>query len=109
MYYSIKVHINSNNQGLINAVKNVIPASDDPMVNPEGYNIQEGVLSPFDYNFFTANIQFNTKANRDEVLQTIKGLTGIINGCLSGSKVIGYINNHSEGGSCGQETILEKN
>ena len=107
-FYSIKVHINSDNQGILNAVKNVIPAIDDPIVNPEHYNIQEGILSPFDFNFFMADIQFNEKIDRDAVLQSIKGLSGIINACLSGSQVIGYIHKHDEGLPCEQETILEK-
>lgn len=108
MIYSIKIHINSNNQGLINAVKNIIPSIDDPIVNPIKYNIKEGILSPFDFNFFMADIQFNDRVNRDIVLQNIKGLTGIIDACLSGSKVIGYIHKHDDGLSCEQETILEQ-
>ena len=107
-FYSIKIHINSDNQGILNAVKNVIPSIDDPIVEPEGHNIQEGILSPFDFQFFMANIQFKEKVDRDAVLQTIKGLNGIINACLPGSKVIGYIQKHGEGLSCEQETILEK-
>jgi hypothetical protein len=104
----MKVHINSDNQGILNAVKNVIPSVDDPIVNSENYNIQEGILSPFEYNFFMADIQFNEEVERDTALQSIKGLDGIINACLSESKVIGYIHNHDEGLPCEQETILEK-
>ena len=109
MFKAIKIHINSDNQGLLNAVKNVIPAINSPIVDPEGYNIQEGILIPFDFSFFMADIQFKEEIDRDTVLQNIKGLNGIINGCLSGSKIVGYINNHEEGLSCEQETILEKN
>ena len=106
MLSSIKVHINSNNQGILNAVKNVIPAENDPIVALNGLNIQEGDL--LGVNYFMADIQFNEKLDRDAVLQTIKGLNGIINACLSGSKVIGYTHKHAEGLSCEQETILEK-
>ena len=109
MIYSIKVHIHSNNQGILNAVKNIIPAKDDPIVNLEYYNIQEGSAEPFmDCSFFMSDIQFNEKVDRDVALQSIKGLNGIINACLSGSKVIGYIHKHDEGLPCEQETILEK-
>ena len=107
-FYSLRVHINSDNQGILIAVKNVIPAIDNSIVEPEGYNIQEGVLNPSDFHFFMADIQFKARVDRDLVLQTIKGLTGIINACLPGSKIIGYINNHAEGLPCEQETILEK-
>ena len=60
------------------------------------------------WNIPTISHQFNEKLDRDAVLQTIKGLNGIINACLSGSKVIGYTHKHAEGLSCEQETILEK-
>lgn len=109
MFRAIKIHINSNNPGLINAVKNVIPAKDDPIVNPESYNTREGILSPFDYNFFMADIQFVNEVERDTVLNSIRGLNGIINACLPGSQVVGYIQKHDEGLTCEQETILEKN
>ena len=108
MFSAIKIHINSDNSGLINAVKNIIPAADDPTVDPSEYNTQEGILSPFDYNFFMAGIQFKQEADRDAILQSIKGLTGVINACLPGSKVIGYTHKHGEGLSCEQETILER-
>ena len=106
MFYSIKVHINSDNQGILTAVKNVIPTTDDPIVAPNGLNIQEGDF--FGVGYFMADIQFNKALDRDEVLQTIKGLEGVINGCLSGSKVVGYIKKHGEGLPCEIETILEK-
>ena len=105
-FYSIKVHINSDNQGILNAVKNVIPSIDDPVIATDGLNIQEGDI--LGVNYFMADIQFNEEVDRDIALQSIKGLDGIINGCLSGSKVIGYIQKHGEGLSCEQETILEK-
>jgi len=108
MFYSIKVHINSNDQGVLNAIKNVIPAADDPIVDPQEYNIQEGILSPFDYNFFLAHIQFKEEIDRDTILDSIKGLNGIIHACLPGSQVIGYIHKHAENLPCEQETILEK-
>ena len=108
-FYSIKVHINSNNQGILNAVKNIIPAINDLLIVPDNYNIQEGILSPFDFKFFMADIQFKEKVDRDAALQSIKGLTGVVNACLSGSKIIGYIHKHGEKESCEQETILEKN
>lgn len=104
----MKIHINSNKPGILNAVKKIIPAQDDPLVVPNYYNTQEGVLSPFDFNFFMADIQFKEKVDRDAALQSIKGLTGVIHACLSGSQVIGYIHKHGEGLSCEQETILEK-
>lgn len=108
-FYSIKVHINSDNQGILTAVKNIIPDIDSPIVNPKYYNIQEGTLYPsVDCLFFMADIQFNDKVDRDTILQSIKGLDGVIHACLPGSKVIGYINKHDEGLSCEQETILEK-
>lgn len=107
-FCSIKIHINSNNQGILNAVKNIIPAIDDPIVNPKYYNIQEGILSPFDFQFFMADIQFNDEIDRDAILQSIKGLDGVIHSCLPGSEIIGYINKHDEGFSCEQETISEK-
>jgi hypothetical protein len=107
-FYSIKIHINSNNQGLLNSVKNIIPSSDDPIIEPGEYNVQEGILKPFDFNFFMVDMQFKEKINRDIALQNIKGLTGIINSCLSGSKIVGYIQNHNDSLSCDQETILEK-
>lgn len=105
-FYSIRVHINSDNQGILTAVKNVIPSEDDSIVAPNGLNIQEGDFFGVDY--FMADIQFNEEIDRDELLQTIKGLNGIINACLSGSKVVGYIKKHDEGLPCEIETILEK-
>jgi hypothetical protein len=106
-FKSIKIHINSNNQGLVNAIRNVIPAKDDPMVDAEGYNIQEGPLSPFDYNFFMADIQFKEEIDRDTVLKNIKGLDGVIHACLPGSQIVGYTQKHGEGLSCEEETVLE--
>lgn len=108
MFKAIKIHINSKNQGLLNAVKNLISAIDDSIIDSDNYNIQEGILSPFDYNFFMADIQFIDEVDRDTVLDSIKGLNGIINACLPGSQVIGYIHKHAEGLPCEQETILEK-
>lgn len=107
-YYSIKIHINSNNQGILNAVRNIVPDINSPLIVSDNYNIQEGILLPFSYSFFMADIQFKEKVDRDAALQSIKGLTGVISACLSGSKVIGYIQRHGEGLSCEQETILEK-
>ena len=101
-YYSISININSNNQGILTAVKNVIPLGDDPIVVEGGCNFHSGD------NFFTADIQFKEKVDRDDVLQTIKGLNGVIHACLSGSEVIGYIQNHAEGLPCEAETILRK-
>lgn len=106
MKYSLRIHINSNNQGLLNAVKNVIPDVDNPIVVDGGYNIQEGSID--DINYFMADIQFKEMIDRDIILQSIKGLNGVIHSCLSGSKVLGYIKNHEEGLPCEIETILEK-
>lgn len=100
MMYSIDVYIRTNNQGLRTAVKNILPRKEDPKVNPYEYRWNEG---KDEWGIETLNImiRFDSKDDRDDLLNSLKGLNGVINACESGS----YVRPHLCGGDAVPCTI----
>jgi hypothetical protein len=98
--WSLGCLITTNNQGTINAVKQILPSEGDPNVNIYDYYIDEGTKDGFDY--LRCEIRFDLKPHRDDVLASIKGLSGIINACESPSYVRPHKCNGDSSG-CGPE------
>lgn len=84
--YSIDVYIRTNNPGVRNAVKALLPTEDDPKVNPYDYRWNEGADEE-GIETLNSMIRFNLKDDRDDLLNSIKGLNGVINACEPGSFV----------------------
>ncbi len=108
MKYSLDVKIITNNHGLRNAVKNILPSINHPGVWGGQYIWNEDVDGEGNSYFF-AEIKFNVKSDRDGFTNSVKGLTGIIKQCLKGSFVREHKCYHDEeiNKPCEIETILE--
>lgn len=110
MKYSLDCYIKTNNQGIRNAVKQLIPSIEDDRVWSGQYSYNETV-DPFDgISIFSCSIRFNLEADRNGIINSIKGLAGVINSCEVGSFVREHKCYHDETPlkSCEEETILRK-
>lgn len=85
--YSIDIYIRTNNQGIRNAVKAILPHENDPRVNPYQYTLDEEFEDIDGVMVLNAMIRFDLETDRDEVLNSAKGLNGVINACEKGSHV----------------------
>lgn len=91
--YSIDCLITTDNDGIRNAVNQLLPTVNDPKVNIYDYQNKEGVNSD-GVAFLMCKIRFNVKSDRDGILNSIKGLTGVVNACDMPS----YVRPHVCGG-----------
>lgn len=114
MKYSLNCYIRTNNDGIRNAVKQLIPDINNPLVWDGEYDFNEFVDED-EISVFNCSVRFHTKADRDDITASVKGLAGVINACEGGSFVREYKTWHDEAvdGSpprpCEEETILRKN
>jgi hypothetical protein len=88
--YSIDCYIRTNNQGIRTAVTAILPDKNDPRVNIYDYRLKEDVDEE-GVGFLHAMIRFDLKSDRDSILNSIKGLNGVINACEDGSFVRPHI------------------
>ena len=99
------IEIYTNNQGILNAAQAILLDKDDSKVNPSGYR-KEKLNIEFDNIYcLSSDIKFNNLSDRDNHLDEIKAISGVIHQCASGSRIIGY---SSEDGVTTKETILRK-
>ena len=110
MKYSLDCHIKTNNNGIRNAVKQLIPSKDDSRVwggqydNTENPDPEDGIM------VFSCMVRFNMESDRAALTASVKGLAGVINACESGSFVREHKCYHDETPQrkCEEETILRK-
>lgn len=108
MKYSLDCYIKTNNQGIRNAVKQLVPSIEDSRVWNGQYDYketeEEGVA------VFSCMVRFNTKADRDGVTNSVRGLAGVIHNLESGSFVREHKCYHDETPTkgCEEETIIRK-
>ena len=108
MKYSVQCYIKTDNSGIRNAVQQLIPSKDDPRIWEVEYKsldtIEEGV------SVFYCNVNFHTKQDRDGVVNSIKGLSGVIHACDEHSYVTTYKCFHDEAipRPCDIEVIVGK-
>lgn len=110
MKYSLDCHIKTDNEGLRNAVKQVIPSKDDPRVFGEAYDFSE-TKDPVDgITIFSCSVRFHLEADRNGITNSVKGLAGIIQACEDGSFIREHKCFHDEEipRPCEEETILRK-
>lgn len=89
MKYSLDLYIINNNQGILNAVKNLLPVKEDARVWSGEYSLHEDITKDGD-SYLIAMIRFYDVAERTGSLNSIKGLSGVLSQCLPGS----YIRTH---------------
>ena len=114
MKYSLNCYIKTNNAGIRNAVKQLIPSIDDGRVwdgeytNDEFQDPNDGIA------VFTCDVRFRLEADRDGITNSVKGLAGVIQACEDGSFVMEYKTWHDEAVDgrcprpCEEQTILRK-
>jgi hypothetical protein len=85
--WSIGIQITTDNEGIRTAVKNLIPAEDDPKVNTYDYRYDPDDAAEDGTKQIRCEIRFDVKADRDDVLNSLKGLAGVINACETPSYV----------------------
>lgn len=87
MVYWIGINVISNNQGLLNAVENVVPVKiDNRLWQTSEYKSARGI--DLDGNkFFYSSLFFNDMAERDNFKVVVRGLSGMLNNVLSGSYI----------------------
>jgi len=112
MKYSLDCHIKTDNAGLRNAVKQVIPSIEDSRVWDGSYTFDE-FEDPFDLEgtmVFSCSVRFHLEADRNGITNSVKGLDGIIQACEDGSFVREHKCYHDETPQkpCEEETILRK-
>lgn len=109
MKYSLDIKLITNNAGIRNAVKNILPSDSDPKIWPDEYIVTESEEENGD-KFVYATLPFHDKTERDNFRADLKGLGGVIHACLSGSYIRRLILvGHEEGetGKCIPEDIEE--
>ncbi|MCK5615444.1 hypothetical protein KAR91_76985 [Candidatus Pacearchaeota archaeon] len=79
MIFDIYITISTDNQGILNAIKNVLPLRESSKVWPDEYNIVETE------NSISGEIKFYDIAERIGFLNSLKGLHGVISQCDAGS------------------------
>ena len=106
MKYSLGLHIVLNNTGKLAAVKNLLPLKEDNNVWPDEYKLVEG-KDDDDNDYLLVEIRFNNIEERSGVLNSIKGIEGILHQCLPGSFIRQHKCYHDEEDSrkCEVETI----
>ena len=87
MVYWIGINVISNNQGLLNAVENVIPEDvDNRLWQTSEYQSVSGI--DLDGNkFFHASLFFNDITERDNFKVVVRRINGMLNFALSGSYI----------------------
>ena len=112
MKYSIQTYIKTDNDGIRNAVQQLIPSKDDPRIWDVAYTCIDTINE--DGKVLVINTAFYVKSERDGVVASMKGLAGVINACELGSYIKEYKTWHDESVNgvppfpCEQETILRK-
>lgn len=101
--WSIGIQITTDNPGIRTAVENLIPAEDDPNVNAYDYRYNPDGFAEDGTKQITCEIRFNVKEDRDNVMDGLKGLSGVITACDSPS----YIRPHRCWGDVAPCTIEE--
>ena len=109
MIYSLDCCIKTNNNGIRNAVKNLIPDIDDPRVWDGQYSYTD-TLDVDSVMVFSCEVRFTTESDRNSISAEVKGLAGVINACEDGSFVREHKCYHDETPTkpCEEETILRK-
>lgn len=108
MKYSLDCYIKTNNQGIRNAIKQLIPSIEDGRIWDGEYIYKDfedaGIM------VFSCMVRFNVKIDRDEITNSVKGLSGVINSCEISSFVRELKCYHDETPvrRCELETILRK-
>jgi hypothetical protein len=109
MKYSFDCYIRTNNDGIRNAVKQLIPDVNDSRVWGGEYVFAEGTDDE-GTKVFNCQVRFNIESDRNSITASVKGLTGVINACEYGSFVREHRCFHDEipPKPCEEETILRK-
>ena len=81
MIFDLYIDISTDNQGILNAIKNILPLRESNKVWPDEHNIIETD------NSIVGEIKFYDIAERVGFLNNLKGLQGVISQCGQGSIV----------------------
>jgi hypothetical protein len=110
MKYSLDCYIKTDNDGIRNAVQQLIPSIDDNRVWSGEYTCVDAVDEIDGIKTFLCRVGFNLESDRAGIVTSIKGLTGIINNCEVGSYVREHkcFNDETPLKPCEVETILRK-
>jgi hypothetical protein len=79
MIFDIYINISTDNQGILNAIKNILPLKEQGKIWPDEYTIIETD------NSISGEIKFYDIAERAGFLNSLKGLQGVIHQCNTGS------------------------
>ena len=106
MKYSLGLYIVTNNTGKLIAVRNLLPLKEDGRIWPDEYKLVEGKTDE-DNDYLLAEIRFNTIEERAGILNSVKGIEGVLHQCLAGSFIRQHKCYHDEEDSkkCEVETI----
>ena len=91
MKYSLDIYIESNNDGIMTAAKNLIPSQSAPGIFLLGCQDLIDSIGENGNRFVRAVLQYEPthKADRDNAFAGLKGLNGLFNNCIDG-----YIRKH---------------
>lgn len=93
MLYSLDLHIINNKYGILNAIKNLLPNNTDSRVWPNQYTLNESVTDNGD-KYISVSIRFYDINERSGVLNSVKGVQGVLRQCLSGSYIRTHLCSH---------------
>lgn len=110
MKYSLDCYIKTDNQGIRNAVKQLIPSIEDGRVWDGQYNCEEDVDTFDGIAFLSCSVRFNLEVDRNGITNSVRGLAGVIHSCEVGSYVREHKCYHDETPArrCEEETIVRK-
>jgi hypothetical protein len=87
MVYWIGINVISNNQGLLNAVENVIPDKiDNRLWQTSEYQANKGIDDDGN-NFFYASLFFDDITERDNFHVVLRGINGMLHSAMAGSYI----------------------
>lgn len=88
MIYEIQGHIKTDNNGIRTAVSAILPAVDDPKFHDglgADYRYIDTVDEESGIKVIIFRYVYTLEVDRENLLSSLKGLAGVINGCEAGS------------------------
>lgn len=96
MKYSLNCYIKTDNDGIRNAAKQLIPDVSDGRVSNLEYRFDDGISSIDGIKYFICRVLFSLESDRNGIYNSVKALPPIINICEIGSYVRAIKTYHDE-------------
>jgi hypothetical protein len=106
--YELQIRAKTNNSGIRTAVKAQLPSEGDPRfatAQLDLYSFRDGVDDADGIKVIEARYLYTLESDATALLNSLKGLAGVINSCEDGSYITPFKNNHLENPSIISERL----